>query len=103
MKGKVYYSVVYDARVLIWPKTLVSYHGGWGSAVEKSTTLHWHCAVTGMNIDIYGGPNLTIKEFSTGFSPRTEKYTLTEAFERGKTLFSHRNVNFRENIDTYWA
>ena len=30
---------------------LVSYYGGWGTAVESSTIFHRHCTVTGMNID----------------------------------------------------
>ena len=80
MKGKVYYSVVYAARVLIW-----SYTGGWGTAVEWSMILHWHCTVTGMIIDIYGGPYLIIKEFLTGFSPRPEKRPY-QRFLKGKKL-----------------
>ena len=32
---------------------LVSYYGGWGTAVESSTIFHRHCTVTGMNIDTY--------------------------------------------------
>ena len=62
MKGKVYCSVDYAARVLIWPKTF--------------SVWHWHCTVTGMNIDIYGGLLFITKEFLAGFSdfsPTTEK------------------------------
>ena len=32
---------------------LVSYYGGWGTAVESSMIFHRHCTVTGMNIDTY--------------------------------------------------
>ena len=38
-------------------KTLVSYYGGWGTAVESSTIFHRHCTVTGMNIDTYADQN----------------------------------------------
>ena len=32
---------------------LVSYYGGWGTAVESSMIFHGHCNVTGMNIYTY--------------------------------------------------
>ena len=36
---------------------LVSYYGGWSTAVESSTIFHWHCTVTGVNIDTYADQN----------------------------------------------
>ena len=59
---------------------LVSYYGGWGTAVDKSMIFHRHCTVTGMNIDIYGGPYLITKEFLTVIFNQGGKIDLNRGF-----------------------
>ena len=44
----------YDQKLGV---NLVSYYGGWGTAVESSTIINRHCTVTGMNIDTYADQN----------------------------------------------
>ena len=84
MKGKVYYRVVYAARVLIWPKTIdrnkCLIMAGGVPQLNKVQSSICIALFTGMKIVIYGVPDLITNEFSTGFFTQDGKINLNRGF-----------------------